>query len=532
MCSTEKSLLTPAIHYKVQYRSENMNNSVKEEPATEPPTPVVHPEEASVSKISTIGGNSLKQMFNEDNVEGQVTPIRSSEVFVSKRRKQRNIGTDATVVDSPDWLPKGWITEMKCRETGSTAGTRDKYYFDPVSGHRFRSKPDVLRYLHTGEITKKQKSKLLGSGNSEYQCYPLPSADDLNLQLPDINSSSGVPSNVTIEINLSVPTHAQKDVDESTCLQNRKPYIPTSNGIKVEALQPLEVAKAAVQDLLPEENGKRRTLNTECKMDMKRKRHPILDIESCKEEKECAKHESQHISMSKILTPDYLGNKVKRRKQNDHLAGAKMSHMAMKSNKIPDDTVQGPTEASFAFPSVTCTQHLTGNQEQNICSLQNSAKHDGTDAFNVTMKADLVSNTGQEYATDKPPEVSILSIQGQGKPSEPRMSPPILDGNLYRYNQPSCLDMLVGNSVVNIGSCSATPGPSKVVPVPDPPSPRSVLQTKQPFKSQKRTKKLKVCPQEMKRHLVALGRKLCRKVIKQNRHLPQTSSEPHLHLWI
>ena len=29
-------------------------------------------------------------------------------------------------IGSPDWLPDGWITELHIRQTGTTAGTRDK----------------------------------------------------------------------------------------------------------------------------------------------------------------------------------------------------------------------------------------------------------------------------------------------------------------------------------------------------------------------------------------------------------------------
>lgn len=65
-------------------------------------------------------------------------------------RRQRAI----TVIESPDWLPKGWITELRTRETGVSAGTTDKYFFDPVSDHRFRSKKDVFKFLQTGNINR------------------------------------------------------------------------------------------------------------------------------------------------------------------------------------------------------------------------------------------------------------------------------------------------------------------------------------------------------------------------------------------
>lgn len=56
------------------------------------------------------------------------------------------------IIQSPDWLPKGWFTELKTRGGGSSAGTKDKYYYDPVTQRRFRSKIEVLSYLETGVI--------------------------------------------------------------------------------------------------------------------------------------------------------------------------------------------------------------------------------------------------------------------------------------------------------------------------------------------------------------------------------------------
>ncbi|KAJ4706059.1 Methyl-CpG-binding domain-containing 13-like protein [Melia azedarach] len=48
-------------------------------------------------------------------------------------------------------LPAGWIKEIKVTKTGHKV-RRDPYYIDPVSGYRFRSMRDAVRYLETGEI--------------------------------------------------------------------------------------------------------------------------------------------------------------------------------------------------------------------------------------------------------------------------------------------------------------------------------------------------------------------------------------------
>ncbi|XP_022998336.1 methyl-CpG-binding domain-containing protein 5-like isoform X2 [Cucurbita maxima] len=71
-------------------------------------------------------------------------------------------GTDASpksaLSDRPNWLPPGWVVEDRVRASGATAGTVDKYYFDPNSGRRFRSKIEVLYFLETGTLRKRKKS--------------------------------------------------------------------------------------------------------------------------------------------------------------------------------------------------------------------------------------------------------------------------------------------------------------------------------------------------------------------------------------
>uniref|UniRef100_A0A0D6QZI1 MBD domain-containing protein n=2 Tax=Araucaria cunninghamii TaxID=56994 RepID=A0A0D6QZI1_ARACU len=78
---------------------------------------------------------------------GELQPV------LSTPRKGKQISRRPTeIIDSPDWLPPGWRTELKTREAGSSAGLKDKYYYDPVSQRRFRSKVEVLTYLETGKV--------------------------------------------------------------------------------------------------------------------------------------------------------------------------------------------------------------------------------------------------------------------------------------------------------------------------------------------------------------------------------------------
>lgn len=58
---------------------------------------------------------------------------------------------------APDWLPAGWLVQDRVRSSGATAGTIDKYYYDPASASRFRSKKEVLYFLETGTKRKKKK---------------------------------------------------------------------------------------------------------------------------------------------------------------------------------------------------------------------------------------------------------------------------------------------------------------------------------------------------------------------------------------
>ncbi|KAH7429856.1 hypothetical protein KP509_09G068700 [Ceratopteris richardii] len=57
------------------------------------------------------------------------------------------------IIPSPDWLPEGWITELKTRSGGTKAGSKDKYYVDPVSKRRFRSRNEVTTYLGKGKAS-------------------------------------------------------------------------------------------------------------------------------------------------------------------------------------------------------------------------------------------------------------------------------------------------------------------------------------------------------------------------------------------
>nr|XP_019705640.1 uncharacterized protein LOC105042866 [Elaeis guineensis] len=54
------------------------------------------------------------------------------------------------IKDFPDWLPAGWGLEFKTRKSGTNAGRQYKCYIDPVTGYKFYSKNEVLRYIKDG----------------------------------------------------------------------------------------------------------------------------------------------------------------------------------------------------------------------------------------------------------------------------------------------------------------------------------------------------------------------------------------------
>ncbi|GMI84079.1 hypothetical protein HRI_002077200 [Hibiscus trionum] len=76
-------------------------------------------------------------------------PVNSSSSADPKSKRR--------VVAPESWLPSGWLIEDRVRSSGATAGLTDRYYFEPSSGRRFRSKKEVLYFLETGSPQPKRK---------------------------------------------------------------------------------------------------------------------------------------------------------------------------------------------------------------------------------------------------------------------------------------------------------------------------------------------------------------------------------------
>ncbi|KAH7316183.1 hypothetical protein KP509_21G081800 [Ceratopteris richardii] len=91
-----------------------------------------------------------------------------SKALMNRERVLQGKAPRIRIIDSPDWLPTGWTTELKTRMAGSTAGTTDKYYRDPSTGRRFRSKVEVMNFLQTGRRKPKHPvTPLEGTGHKQ-----------------------------------------------------------------------------------------------------------------------------------------------------------------------------------------------------------------------------------------------------------------------------------------------------------------------------------------------------------------------------
>ncbi|XP_028082103.1 uncharacterized protein LOC114283479 isoform X2 [Camellia sinensis] len=69
----------------------------------------------------------------------------------------------------PEWLPPGWIMELKTRNRGPRIGRTYKCYIDPLTGSKFYSKPEVSEYLRTAKRnsrTSQQKKMEIGPVNN------------------------------------------------------------------------------------------------------------------------------------------------------------------------------------------------------------------------------------------------------------------------------------------------------------------------------------------------------------------------------
>ncbi|XP_047320968.1 methyl-CpG-binding domain-containing protein 5-like [Impatiens glandulifera] len=72
-----------------------------------------------------------------------------------------------SVPERPDWLPEGWRFEHKVRTSGVSAGLYDRYYIEPISKHRFRSKKEVEYFLETGALKRPASNAVVDADDND-----------------------------------------------------------------------------------------------------------------------------------------------------------------------------------------------------------------------------------------------------------------------------------------------------------------------------------------------------------------------------
>ncbi|PHT28314.1 hypothetical protein CQW23_32086 [Capsicum baccatum] len=88
---------------------------------------------------------------SESKMEVQMTKS-VAEMVTPVHKVNRSVEVN---VKRPSWMSEDWKFVRIFRTNGASAGTVDIYYYVPVSGKKFRSMPEVLRFLKTGTMRKR-----------------------------------------------------------------------------------------------------------------------------------------------------------------------------------------------------------------------------------------------------------------------------------------------------------------------------------------------------------------------------------------
>ncbi|KAG8382272.1 hypothetical protein BUALT_Bualt05G0059500 [Buddleja alternifolia] len=136
------------------FSSNNKVDAISPEP-NDSPDPL--PSGWTVEEKARNPGGRKGSTYKLDNVD-EPLPDMSLQLSMTsagsepeKKKKDGSFKPVASVSTPADGLPPGWIKEIITSKSGSKI-RRDPFYTDPVSGHVFRSKPDALRFLKTGDI--------------------------------------------------------------------------------------------------------------------------------------------------------------------------------------------------------------------------------------------------------------------------------------------------------------------------------------------------------------------------------------------
>lgn len=134
------------------------------------------------------------------------------------------------VIESPSWLPQGWITE---RGTGSNTGSKTKFYVDPTSKHRFRSKKEVLAFLGTTKRKRgrPRKNESLKDSPPEHADTAQAGAGSVHELVEGSNSEVQAHSNLSPSNNMSMQDSAAESVDTAKRKRGRPRKVDSAKNV-------------------------------------------------------------------------------------------------------------------------------------------------------------------------------------------------------------------------------------------------------------------------------------------------------------
>ncbi|XXG54609.1 hypothetical protein AAC387_Pa03g2446 [Persea americana] len=102
------------------------------------------------TSIGNTVGETIEQPREGEEPDIPTSPSEAITTQPAKTRPSRK-GRKKHTEESqrPDWLPEGWTSRVEVRRNGASAGAKDRYYFAPGSGRRFRSKKEVEKFIET-----------------------------------------------------------------------------------------------------------------------------------------------------------------------------------------------------------------------------------------------------------------------------------------------------------------------------------------------------------------------------------------------
>ncbi|KAK8485067.1 hypothetical protein V6N11_031087 [Hibiscus sabdariffa] len=133
------------------------------------PSPIDLPSDPLLKPGAFIDANGQRQSAEPTKTRNGSVPNGAQPEILAPDPVNSSFSADPKVkrrVVAPEsWLPPGWLIEDRVRSSGATAGVVDRYYFEPSSGRRFRSKKEVVYFLETGSPPPKRKKGSEGSSS-------------------------------------------------------------------------------------------------------------------------------------------------------------------------------------------------------------------------------------------------------------------------------------------------------------------------------------------------------------------------------